>query len=58
MIIVSIKRIITLTSLVVLCLFACNICLNNKIDEKTKTTVALPVTNKVIVIDAGHRKTR
>ena len=58
MIIVSRKRIITLSSLVVLCLFACNICLNNKIDEKTKTTVVLPVTNKVIVIDAGHRKTR
>ena len=26
--------------------------------EETMPTVALPVSNKVIVIDAGHRKTR
>lgn len=60
MIVISKKRIITLTSMVVMCLFVCNICLNNSnnIKEETKETVALPVTNKVIVIDAGHRKAR
>lgn len=26
--------------------------------DKTVQTVALPVSNKVIVVDAGHRKTR
>ena len=28
------------------------------LEQKTVQTVALPVSNKVIVLDAGHRKSR
>ena len=53
MIILSKKRIIRLMSLVTICLTVCVI-QTAKTDEKTVQTVTLPVTNKVIVIDAGH----
>ena len=53
MIIISKKRILLLTSILCISLFICNIALN-KTEEKTVQTMALPVTNKVIVIDAGH----
>ena len=52
MIVISKKGIMLVTSLIVICLFACNIYLSNSVNEKTKETVALPVTNKVIVVDA------
>ena len=52
MIVISKKRIMLATSLIVICIFCANIYLNSNINEKTKETVALPVTNKVIVIDA------
>lgn len=53
MIILSKKRIIKLMSLITICLMVCVI-QTAKTDNKTVQTVTLPVTNKVIVIDAGH----
>ena len=53
MIILSKKRIIKLMSLITICLMVCVI-QTAKTDKKTVQTVTLPVTNKVIVIDAGH----
>lgn len=55
MIIISKKRIIILSSILFVTLFVCSISLNAKNDinlKNTVQTVALPVTNKVIVIDA------
>lgn len=57
MIIISKKRIILLASILFITLFTCNIVLNNNQTNNilnTVETVAVPVTNKVIVIDAGH----
>ncbi len=52
MIVLSKKRIITTISMVFVALFAFVI---QRADiNKTIETVSLPVTNKVIVIDAGH----
>ena len=49
------KRLITLLSLICLVILSCSVTLNkNEIEENTVETVSLPVTNKVIVIDAGH----
>ena len=49
------KRLITLLSLVCLVILSCSVTINkNEIEENTVETVSLPVTNKVIVIDAGH----
>ena len=56
MIILKKKRILFILSLVLVSMFAFTIQIAK--DEKTISTVALPVSNKVIVIDAGHRKTR
>ena len=53
MIILSKKRIIKLMSLITICLMVCVI-QTAKTDRKIVQTVTLPVTNKVIVIDAGH----
>ena len=53
MIILSKKRIINLLTILAICLTICVI-QNTTIDNKSKPTVTLPVTNKVIVIDAGH----
>lgn len=50
MIIIGKKRIIILSLLAVVSIFACSI-VGNKV-ENTVETVALPVTNKVIVLDA------
>ncbi len=50
MIIIGKKRIIILSLLAVIFIFACSIA-TNKV-ENTVQTVALPVTNKVIVLDA------
>lgn len=52
MIILSKKRILCIFSMVFVALFAFVFQTANL--NKTVETVALPVTNKVIVIDAGH----
>ncbi len=52
MIIFHKKRILILSSLIFLCLFTCSI--TNLNPNKTIPTVSLPVTNKIIIIDAGH----
>lgn len=53
MIIIRKKRLISLLSAIALCLGACLV--NTSINSNdTIETVALPVSNKVIVIDAGH----
>ena len=49
------KRLITLLSLVCLVILSCSVTINkNEIEKNTVETASLPVTNKVIVIDAGH----
>ncbi|MBO5349278.1 MAG: N-acetylmuramoyl-L-alanine amidase CwlD [Clostridia bacterium] len=53
MIILSKKRIINLITIITICLTICLI-QNTTINDETVPTVTLPVTNKVIVIDAGH----
>ena len=53
MIILRKKRLINLIMIITLCLVICLI-QTSYVTEKTVSTVALPVTNKVIVIDAGH----
>ena len=52
MIIIRKKRIITLISIIFVTLFIANIKIDKQ--EETVETVAIPVTNKVIVVDAGH----
>ncbi len=53
MIILSKKRIINLLTILTVCLTICLV-QTVAINEDSVETVALPVTNKVIVIDAGH----
>lgn len=53
MIILSKKRIINLLTILTVCLTICLV-QTTTINEDTVETVSLPVTNKVIVIDAGH----
>ena len=53
MIILSKKRLINLLAIVTICLTIC-LFQNQTIKENVIPTVTLPVTNKVIVIDAGH----
>ena len=53
MIILSKKRIVNLLTILAVCLTVC-IIQSTTIDDRTEQTVTLPVTNKVIVIDAGH----
>lgn len=56
MIIINKKRLITVSSLLLIAVFAFTF---QKADlNRTVPTVTLPVSNKVIVLDAGHRKTR
>lgn len=56
MIIINKKRLIAISSLLLIAIFAFTF---QKADlNKTVQTVSLPVSNKVIVLDAGHRKTR
>ena len=50
MIVIQKKRILTLVSIVLITLFIANIKVNEQ--EDTIATVAIPVTNKVIVVDA------
>lgn len=53
MIIISKKRLILITSMI--CISLTVFLINNSItDIKTVETVNLPVSNKVIVLDAGH----
>lgn len=52
MIIINRKRLIAILSMVFLALFVFSFQIAK--DEKTVETVSLPVSNKVIVIDAGH----
>ena len=50
------KRIMALMSLICIVVLGCTVKLNNttKTGEKTVETVSLPVSNKVVVLDAGH----
>ena len=54
MIVISRKRILFIASILCVSVFAFS--LNTYSSKKTVETVALPVSNKVIVIDAGHGK--
>lgn len=54
MIILDKKRILLITSLITISIFAFTIQIAQT--EDTIQTVALPVSNKTIVIDAGHGK--
>ena len=54
MIVISKKRILIITGLIFTSLFA--FVLQNKDMNNTVATMALPVSNKVIVLDAGHGK--
>lgn len=53
MIILSKKRLMRLVSIITICLTICFV-QNISINNETVPTVTLPVTNKVIVVDAGH----
>ena len=56
MIIINKKRLIAISSLLLIAIFAFTF---QKAElNKTVETVTFPVSNKVIVLDAGHRKTR
>lgn len=52
MIIIHKKRLYLLSLIVFISIFACSMIVNRT--ENSVQTVAIPVTNKVIVIDAGH----
>lgn len=52
MIILKKKRLLLTLNLIILALFACIYSISAY--EKTTQTVALPVSNKVIILDAGH----
>lgn len=52
MIILNKKKIMLVIGIILIGIFAFTIQSRN--DEETVQTVSLPVTNKVIVIDAGH----
>lgn len=54
MIILSKKRIINLLTIITICLTVCLVQNTGITNDDTVSTVTLPVTNKVIVIDAGH----
>lgn len=53
MIVLSKKRILVITSMVIVALFAFVI-QTAQVNKNTVPTVALPISNKVIVLDAGH----
>lgn len=52
MIILNRKRLIAMLSMICVAVFVFNFQIAKK--EETISTVALPVSNKVVVIDAGH----
>lgn len=52
MIILNKKRLLAMISMVCVAIFAFSFQIAK--EEKTVATIALPVSNKVIVIDAGH----
>lgn len=52
MIILNRKRLIAMLSMICVAVFVFNFQIAKK--EETVSTVALPVSNKVVVIDAGH----
>lgn len=52
MIIIQKKRLIYLSLIIFVSIFVCGMAVNKT--ENTVQTVAVPVTNKVIVVDAGH----
>ena len=54
MIIIQKKRLIYISLMVFVSIFVCSMTVNNT--ENTVQTVAIPVSNKVIVVDAGHGK--
>lgn len=57
MIILKRKRIMTMLCMIFISLYAFSFKIANQNfadTEKTAQTVALPVTNKVIIVDAGH----
>jgi len=54
MIIIQKKRLIYIGLMVFVSIFVCSMTVNNT--ENTVQTVAIPVSNKVIVVDAGHGK--
>lgn len=56
MIIINKKRLIAISSLLLIAIFAFTF--QKAQLNKTVQTVTLPVSNKVIVLDAGHRKAR
>ena len=53
MVILRKKRLILCTYLIGIALFSCIYSIAN-FKEKTLETVAIPVSNKVVVLDAGH----
>ena len=56
MIILNRKRLTIILSCMIMAVFAFTFQVADQ--NKTVQTVSLPVSNKVIVLDAGHRKTR
>ena len=56
MIVIDKKRLLNILGMVFISLFVFSFQIAK--EEKTKETVSLPVSNKVIVIDAGHRSSR
>ena len=67
MVIISKKRLMILSSILCMSVFLCNFVINNQNNDNnilnnkkerysSVETMTLPVTNKVIVIDAGHGK--
>lgn len=56
MIVINKKRLLNILGMVFISLFVFSFQIAK--EEKTKETVSLPVSNKVIVIDAGHRSSR
>lgn len=54
MVILRKNRIILTGYLIILCLLSCVYSIFENKDNETISTVALPISNKVIVLDAGH----
>ena len=57
MLILKRKRIITMMCMICISLYAFSFKIANeglRVNEKTAETVATPVTNKVVIVDAGH----
>lgn len=54
MIVISKKRILAVIGCVFVCIFVITCIDGKRLNEPSLPTVSLPVTNKVIVLDAGH----